>query len=375
MEAILKGRIDSIQKQENDTNARLRKIEEDKIRNQHVHRKQLADKQAERDLVYEQMQLEQEKKIGRIQDHRDKKDRAAAKYNHDQHMLQKTLFVDARLREEEIQGTLDRNKRIEENKKKRYLDKIERDSKKGEFIKQQQAELMHRRLQARAKATAKRELVQQQFEQIRVSGKIPKELRNQIKAASVKLASSPKSNRTDSGLNSPPKAIKSAAAPKPKPRRTKPPASAPASRTQTAPKALPPAPSETKRSKSAGAPRSKSSAHRNVVSASGKKKSSTKSAPAPRTQAWTANSREQAIQQVEALRRRQNEHLLQVLEEEQGLEEQREAMLAGLDKGQEQRRLEKIFGIERAKASERIMRITEEHEAVLAKKMVELGLS
>ena len=47
----------------------------------------------------------------------------------------------------------------------------------------------------------------------------------------------------------------------------------------------------------------------------------------------------------------------------------------GADKGNEQRRLEKIFGIERAKASERIMRITEEHEAVLAKKMVELGLS
>ena len=51
-----------------------------------------------------------------------------------------------------------------------------------------------------------------------------------------------------------------------------------------------------------------------------------------------------------------------------------EAMLARLEKGQEQRRLEKIFGIERAKASERIMRITEEHEAVLAKKMVQLEL-
>ena len=59
MEHILKARIDRIEKNENETNARLRKIEVDKVRNRHVHAKQLADKQAERDQVYEQMQLEQ----------------------------------------------------------------------------------------------------------------------------------------------------------------------------------------------------------------------------------------------------------------------------------------------------------------------------
>lgn len=80
------------------------------------------------------------------------------------------------------------------------------------------------------------------------------------------------------------------------------------------------------------------------------------------------------MESLEALRRQQNEHLLQVLEEEQSKEEQRETELAKVENPVERRRLEKIFGIERARASEKIMHITEEHEEVLTRTMQELGL-
>ena len=81
-----------------------------------------------------------------------------------------------------------------------------------------------------------------------------------------------------------------------------------------------------------------------------------------------------ATQQIEMLRRKQNQHLLQVLEEEQIAEEQREAMMKQVKDISERRRLEKIFGVERGRASERIMRITEEHEIVLTHRMTDLGL-
>lgn len=81
-----------------------------------------------------------------------------------------------------------------------------------------------------------------------------------------------------------------------------------------------------------------------------------------------------STQQIELLRRNQNQHLLQVLEEEQIAEEQREAMMKQVKDVAERRRLEKIFGVERARASERIMRITEDHETVLKQRMSDMGL-
>lgn len=85
-------------------------------------------------------------------------------------------------------------------------------------------------------------------------------------------------------------------------------------------------------------------------------------------------TREEASGVVEELRRKQNEQLLAVLEEEQGMEEGREMTMRRVENSLERQRLEKMYGIERAKASERIMRLTEEHEMVLAAKMAELGL-
>lgn len=67
--------------------------------------------------------------------------------------------------------------------------------------------------------------------------------------------------------------------------------------------------------------------------------------------------------------------LLAVLEEEQQAEAEREARMRQMQGApEERRRLEKVFGLQRAKASARIMRLTEEHELVLAQRMAGLGL-
>merc|ERR1712146_570367 len=77
-------------------------------------------------------------------------------------------------------------------------------------------------------------------------------------------------------------------------------------------------------------------------------------------------TQEEAQHLIAELRRRQNEDLLLVLEQEQRNETDREIELAKVTDPAEQRRLENLFGVERARASERIMQMTAEHEAVLA---------
>lgn len=72
-------------------------------------------------------------------------------------------------------------------------------------------------------------------------------------------------------------------------------------------------------------------------------------------------------QEVDELRRNQNEELLQVLEEEHHAEEQREFLLRqAVDNAAERARLENIFDKERAQVSERIMKLRERHEEELA---------
>ena len=65
-----------------------------------------------------------------------------------------------------------------------------------------------------------------------------------------------------------------------------------------------------------------------------------------------------AASKVEALRRKQNEHLLAILEEEQLAETARENKLRKARDYKERERLQQKFDAERADASERIIRIT-----------------
>ena len=81
---------------------------------------------------------------------------------------------------------------------------------------------------------------------------------------------------------------------------------------------------------------------------------------------------------IQELRRKQNERLLSVLEEEQEAEQARALMLKAAADDEDPARAEELgqhFALARAKASERIMRITAEHETVLVQRMEMLGLA
>lgn len=62
---------------------------------------------------------------------------------------------------------------------------------------------------------------------------------------------------------------------------------------------------------------------------------------------------------IAMLRKKQNEELLKVLEEEQKREENREKQLSTVTNDAERSRLEKIFGMERARSSQRIVSLSE----------------
>ena len=80
------------------------------------------------------------------------------------------------------------------------------------------------------------------------------------------------------------------------------------------------------------------------------------------------------MRQVESLRRRQNQMLLAVLEQEQTAEDARERSLAAARDAAAREALETSFRAQRSAASDRIMRLTEDHERALASKMQALGL-
>lgn len=69
--------------------------------------------------------------------------------------------------------------------------------------------------------------------------------------------------------------------------------------------------------------------------------------------------------ELEDLKMQQNAELLELLNTEQKIEEEREKMLEKVTETEERKRLERIFGIERAKASERIIKLSEKHEKAL----------
>lgn len=77
---------------------------------------------------------------------------------------------------------------------------------------------------------------------------------------------------------------------------------------------------------------------------------------------------------MDALRKRFNNELLQILEEEQRKENQREAQIQAISNPAEAERVERQFGIERAKASQKIIAVSNEHEQIILKEMKRLGL-
>merc|ERR1711939_1291387 len=115
-------------------------------------------------------------------------------------------------------------------------------------------------------------------------------------------------------------------------------------------------PSRQKLASLAPAPRSAQSRSQRSVSAhsvasEGKKRGRRQSRPMRSAAAQESLTKDEAHHLVEELRRRQNEDLLLVLEQEQRNETDREIEIAKVTDTSERRRLEQMFGVERARAS------------------------
>ena len=78
--------------------------------------------------------------------------------------------------------------------------------------------------------------------------------------------------------------------------------------------------------------------------------------------------------QMDNLRKKFNEELLNVLEEEQLKENSREQQILQVSNPQEAQLLEQQFGLERAKASQKIIEISNQHEQIILQEMKRLGL-
>lgn len=81
-----------------------------------------------------------------------------------------------------------------------------------------------------------------------------------------------------------------------------------------------------------------------------------------------------AKKDLEVMRKKFNDELLAVLEQEQSKENQREMQIQQISNPQEAALMEQQFGIERAKASQKIIDISNEHEEIIMKEMRTLGL-
>lgn len=69
------------------------------------------------------------------------------------------------------------------------------------------------------------------------------------------------------------------------------------------------------------------------------------------------------------MRKKFNDELLRILEEEQANENRREEQLQNAKSQTEANDLEKKFGLERARASQRILDVSEQHQKLLMKEM------
>ncbi|KAF0741523.1 hypothetical protein Ae201684_003208 [Aphanomyces euteiches] len=307
---------------------RLQKIQEDQERDRA--RRQVVDR----------MKETQEERLSQILTKSQAKAERTNMMKMKKRMDMRSKWEDAKLRAEAIQEALQRKARREEYHKSLLMTKLEADKARTDAIKNQKDSILKQRKIVKQKADLQRKEILNSFNKLKMAKKL------NIDAVESVLGSIA---RPKSATNSPPKSV------------TKP------GRPRTAPKS-------NRRPKT---PIKKPSA--SVVC---RQRYISKHISRYPTEKVTIESGSQdeiappatltVEEQLEALRRRQNQELLRVLEEEQAAEEQREVILRQARDGAERNRLEKIFGLERSQASERIMRLTEEHEVMFNQRVAEL---
>ncbi|GAB9463402.1 hypothetical protein Gpo141_00000864 [Globisporangium polare] len=260
----------------------------------------------------------------------------------------RSRLQEAKLREEEIQAALTRKQKQDSYKADLLMSRIESDNQRARMLKEQRQSLIRRRQQIKQSASRQKQEILDSFYKMKVTKKfeLPKHLAASLMARPQSASVLQTRSLTDDSFADNRK------------HNSKRPASA------------------------IGRPRSasmwrggagKSLQQRSYSEAIDDENSDTRE---PRSDEQTSNNGklEEVILQAEidALRRKHNEELLQVLEEEHHAEEQREYLLRQARDPSEKSRMESIFAKERARASERIMRITQKHEQALASRIDQL---
>lgn len=371
-----------IVERENAVQERMQRLEEEKKVARARARQEQIRKNSERQAKYAQMKAVQDKKVAdTMSELKAKQDISDAVTNRRYEFLSDQA-EEAQLRREEIAEARERQKRLEEYKRNRILTRMKDDQDRTERNRKQREMLNKRRQAVAAAAKRQREDTLAQFERMQVTKQVPPALKGLIDGIALQDEATGQGQGRGRGQRRPHSAR--GALPSVPGRASSPVTGAgPAARAEPAarvgaelepeargrPQPRPPAKG---RPRLAGAGRGGRNGRKAMTRQRPHSASHPAPAPAPKP---TPGSAEDGRQQVEALRLRQNEQLLRVLEEEQHSEQQREQMIAQVQAVTERRRLEKIFGIERAKASERIMLLTEEHEVALASKLRELGMA
>ncbi|KAF1330741.1 hypothetical protein FI667_g4916, partial [Globisporangium splendens] len=266
---------------------------------------------------------------------------------------------DAKLREEEIQAALARKQKQDAYRANLLLSKIESDNKRAQQLKEQRANLAWRRQQIKQSASRQKHEILESFYRIRVTKKIelPKHLVASQRTRPHSAIGLQTRSWTDCDTFTHPERVKSAKRP-------------------MSAISRPGSGSTWKRSSET------SPQHRSHTDTEGSDDSGEDGIVGHRDN-MTSNEYDANIHdkledavlrsEIDALRRKHNEELLRVLEEEHHVEEQREHLLQqATHSGAERARMETIFNKERTRASERIMEITQRHERALASRIDQL---
>ncbi|CEG47105.1 uncharacterized protein PHALS_03759 [Plasmopara halstedii] len=338
------------QLQEKERLAQLRLVQREYEKEQHLKAQQREERRLERERrsAYERMEAHLHEKQAAVLRKTKMKAMAAQRMQEYKHASVRARLQDAKLREEEIQSALQRKNRQDEYRAKLLLSRIETDNHRIEHLQEQRASLIRRRQEIKQRAGRQKHEILESFYKMKVTKKLnlPKHIRLKIGIGRPRSASE---------------------------------ALYPTQSLQTESKGVERPSGNSRRPMSAVARRSRCAtiSRQRITSRERQNTSDTDSCcgshSAESAEEFVNFADEKIIAMINDLQRRQNEELLEVLQEEHHAEEQREHLLhqASADP-RERGRIERLFDIERGLASERIMQITHRHECTLAAMMHEL---
>lgn len=343
---IEEQRRERLREQERQTAARMQQAERDKQREREEQRRAEQRLAEERRRVYERMEEQLREKQTVYYRRSEQKEAVTQAVQEHKRAIVRERLQDARLREEEIQTALSRRQKQDAYRTNLLLSRIQNDDKRAKQLKEQRQNLLRRRQLIKQAASRQKREILESFYRMKVTKKyeLPKHLMESVSMISERPHSA-------SGL-----ATRSLTDNE--------------TRGATLVKDHERQPGVRQRPSSATIRRPTRSTDRERAASLTARDQAGETDEVPRGVVRDGGSpcgADTFKQELDELRREQNETLLQVLEEEHHAEEQREFLLRqALGQSEEHVRLESIFDKERAQASERIMKLTERHEEELA---------